>query len=134
MNKIILIGNLTRDPELGTTQSGISYCRFSIAVNRRFSRENQEVDYFNIVAWRGLAESCGKNLTKGRKVGITGPVQIRNYEGNDGQKRTSVEVTAEEVEFLSPANRSDDDAAPRAKQHAGEDLSTLDPVDEELPF
>ena len=68
MNKVILIGNLTRDPESGSTQSGVQFCRFSIAVNRRFSRENEATDYFNIVCWRALAENCSKLLAKGRKV------------------------------------------------------------------
>ncbi|MEG2676369.1 MAG: single-stranded DNA-binding protein, partial [Clostridia bacterium] len=90
MNKIFLIGNLTRDPETGTTANAVSYCRFSIAVNRRFSKEQNEVDFFNIVCWRGLAETCGKNLTKGRKVAICGSIQIRNYDANDGSKKQSV--------------------------------------------
>ncbi len=135
MNKIILIGNLTRDPESGTTPSGVSYCRFSIAVNRRFSKENNEADYFNIVTWRGVAESCAKSLTKGRKVGVVGSLQIRNYETQDGAKRTSVEVIADEVEFLSSANGSKEDA-PQGRSSRADvtKLEEVEPSDDNLPF
>ena len=103
MNKILLTGNLTRDPELSETQSGIAVCRFAIAVKRRFSSEGeQQTDFFNITAWRGLAESVARYCKKGNKVAVTGSVQIRTYEGNDGVKRTSVDVVAEDVEFLTP--------------------------------
>lgn len=103
MNKILLTGNLTRDPELSETQSNIAVCRFSIAVKRRFSSEGEpQADFFNITAWRGLAESVARYCKKGNKVAVTGSVQIRTYEGNDGAKRTAVDVVAEEVEFLTP--------------------------------
>ncbi len=133
MNKVFLIGNLTRDPEGGTTAGGINYSRFSIAVNRRFSKDN-EVDYFNIVAWRNLAEVCNNNLTKGRKISVVGSIQIRNYEGNDGTKRTSVEVTADEVEFLSSSNRSEASESEPAPAKKEKDITKLKPVEEELPF
>lgn len=133
MNKVFLIGNLTRDPEPGTTSSGINYSRFSIAVNRRFSKDN-EVDYFNIVAWRGLADVCNNNLSKGRKVSVIGSIQIRSYEGNDGTKRTAVEITAEDIEFLSSANRSDNGDSEPAPAKKEKDITKLKPVEEELPF
>lgn len=135
MNKIILIGNLTRDPEAGQTASSISYCRFSIAVNRRFGKDQNEVDYFNIVTWRGLADTCARLLSKGRKVCVSGSLQIRNYEAQDGSKRTSVEVTADEVEFLSSPNRDADGApaAPAAPRRV-EDITELTPVSDDLPF
>ena len=109
MNKVIFIGNLTRDPESGTTQSGVAYCRFTIAVNRRFSRDNEQTaDFFSITCWRGLAENCAKNLQKGRKVCVVGSLQTRQYDANDGSKRTAYDVVAEEVEFLpSGAGRVD---------------------------
>ena len=136
MNKIILIGNLTRDPESGTTASGVSYCRFSIAVNRRFSKEGNEADYFNIITWRGIAESCAKSLTKGRKVGVVGSIQIRNYEGNDGAKRTSVEVTADEVEFLTSAGGANKEETPQSKPSRSDvtKLEEVDASDDNLPF
>ena len=103
MNKIFLIGNLTRDPELSETQSGIAVCRFAIAVNRRRTGDGEpQTDFFNVTAGRGLADSVARYCKKGNKVAVTGSVQIRTYEGNDGVKRTSVDVVAEDVEFLTP--------------------------------
>ena len=77
MNKVFLIGNLTKDPEMRSTQSGVAVCNFSIAVNRRFKNANgeQETDFLNVIAWRQLAELCGKYLAKGRKVAVTGSIQ-----------------------------------------------------------
>ena len=142
MNKVILIGNLTRDPEAGTTQSGVSYCRFSIAVNRRFSRENEATDFFNVVCWRGLAENCGKILQKGRKVCVVGSIQTRQYDAQDGSKRTAYDIVADEVEFLpSGAARSDGENSQGENSFGGSNNSGnknnggLTPVDEEdLPF
>ncbi len=136
MNKIILIGNLTKDPESGATPSGVSYCRFSIAVNRRFSKENNEADYFNVVTWRGVAESCAKSLSKGRKVGVVGSLQIRNYETQDGAKRTSVEVIADEVEFLSSPNGNREDASQQGRSSRADvtKLEEVDASDDNLPF
>lgn len=103
MNKVFLIGNLTRDPELSTIPSGVSVCRFSIAVNRRFKNANgeQETDFFNIVVWRQQGENCAQYLRKGSKVSVVGQIQIRNYE-SDGVRRTAVDIVADEVEFLTP--------------------------------
>ncbi len=107
MNKVFLIGNLTKAPEMRSTQSGVSVCNFTIAVNRRFKNANgqQETDYLNIIAWRQLAELCSKYLAKGRKVAVTGSIQTRTYEAKDGSKRTAWNIVADEVEFLS-ANQS----------------------------
>lgn len=106
MNKVVLIGNLTRDPELRTTQSGVSVCSFGLAVNRRRKVEGQpEVDFFNITAWRQLGELCARYLTKGRKCCISGAIQIRTYDAADGTKRTSVDVEADDVEFLPSASQ-----------------------------
>ncbi|MBQ8522974.1 MAG: single-stranded DNA-binding protein, partial [Clostridia bacterium] len=106
MNKVFLIGNLTRDPELSTTNSGISVCRISIAVSRRFANADgsRETDFFNVVAWRAIAENCAKYLKKGSKIAVMGSIQNRSYEGNDGTKRYTTDITAEEIEFLSPKN------------------------------
>ena len=103
MNKCIVIGNLTRDPELRKTQSGIAVCSFTIAANRRRKVEGQpEADFFRVTVWRNVAESCARYLKKGRKVGISGPVSVRTYDGNDGRTYASLELNADEVEFLSP--------------------------------
>lgn len=116
MNKIILIGNLTRDPELRTTPSGYTVCDFTIAVNDRRGRNQQNAagaqqdsaQFFRISAWRQLGENCAKYLAKGRKVFVSGPLTARTYQGNDGTTRVSLEVTADDVEFLS--SRNDDQA------------------------
>ena len=122
MNKVFLIGNLTRDPELSETNSGVPVCRFAIAVNRRFSSQDAErqTDFFNVTAWRNLAETVAKYTKKGNKVAVTGSIQIRNYEDNAGQKRTFVDIVADDVEFLTPkGSGSSDDGdfapAPRKK-------------------
>ena len=110
MNKVYLIGTLTRDPELRSTQSGVDVCNFSIAVNRRFKdgNGNQQTDFFNIIAWRQLAGLCNKYLAKGRKVAISGSIQTRTYEAQDGSKRSVFDIVADEVEFLSAAHGSED--------------------------
>lgn len=113
MNKLTIIGNLTRDPELRTVGSGISVCDFTVAVNRRNRSQNSsgqpETDFFRCTAWRQLGENCAKYLAKGRKVCVIGPVTARTYQANDGTTRVSLEVTADDVEFLS--SRNDDQAA-----------------------
>lgn len=150
MNKVYLIGNLTRDPEMRSTSSGISVCNFSIAVNRRFKNAQtgqQETDFFNIVAWRQLAELCGRYLAKGRKVAVFGSIQTRTYEAQDGSKRNAFDIVADEVEFLSAANAgsapsSDYHAAvspapaqrPQAPSYAPADSGFTQVDDDELPF
>lgn len=103
MNRIFLTGNLTRDPESAVTQGGVAYTRFTLAVNRPFTNDQGEriADYFDIITWRNLADRCAKYLVKGSKVGIVGSVQRRQYEDRDGIKRTTFDVVADEVEFLS---------------------------------
>ena len=111
MNKVFLIGNLIKDPELRTTNSGKSVCTFSIAVNRRKDKDgNSTADFFSIVAWRQLAELCGKYLAKGRKVSVVGELQNRSYEANDGTKRHVTEIVANEIEFLTPKGESKEQA------------------------
>lgn len=99
MNKLTIIGNLTKDPELRVTQEGKSVCNFTVAVNRR---NREEADYFRVSAWNQLGENCGKFLAKGRKVSVVGPVSVSTYTGQDGNVHANLEVTAEDVEFLSP--------------------------------
>ena len=106
MNKTILIGNLTRDPELTATPSGVSVCKMSIAVNRNFTNANgeRETDFFNIVAWRGLADNCAKFLSKGKKIAVVGSIQNRSYETENGKKYVT-EIMADEI--LSPVNEGE---------------------------
>ena len=101
MNKVILIGNLSRDPEITTTNGGVSVCRFALAVQRRFQNAEgeREADFINIVVWRAQAENCHKFLKKGSKCAVVGRIQTSNYEAADGTKRYVTEVVADEVNF-----------------------------------
>lgn len=121
MNKTVIIGNLTRNPELRTTQDGTMVCNFTVAVNRRARGGQQEADFFRVTAWRALGENCAKYLAKGRKVAVIGPVSARAYTGNDGQTRATLELTADEVEFLTP----------RGEQAAAGGFTQVD--DDDLP-
>ena len=114
MNKVMLIGNLTKDPDVRTTSGGASVTTLSIAVNRRFKDKSGErvTDYFRVVAWNKLADICGKYLVKGNKVSVSGELQTKDYEAKDGTKRYVTEILADEVEFLTPKsdrNQSVDD-------------------------
>lgn len=102
MNKIFLVGNLVRDPELRTTQSGINVCSFTIAVNKRQKGDSQAADFFRITAWRQLGENCQKFLAKGRKVCVVGEVSVSTYTTQNGETRANLEVNAQDVEFLTP--------------------------------
>lgn len=115
MNKIVLIGNLTHDPEKRATSRGTFVTSFTIAVDRRFSSENGEkqTDFFRINAWNKLADSCARFLAKGRKVAVIGELQARTYDAKDGTTRLSLDVSADEVEFLSPKEEKKPDPKPR---------------------
>ena len=108
MNKLTIIGNLTRDPEYREVNDGVPCVSFSVAVNRRVrSGQAQQTDYFRVTAWRGLGETCAKYLMKGKKVCVVGPVTAHSYTDNNGQARASLEMTAEDVEFLTPRGSDD---------------------------
>lgn len=118
MNKLTIIGNLTRDPELRSVNGRdgtVSVCDFTVAVNRRQTSQQkangqqQEADFFRVTAWRGLGENAAKYLAKGRKVAVVGSVSVSTYTGNDGVTRASLEVNADDIEFLTP--RADGNAA-----------------------
>ena len=113
MNKITIIGNLTKAPELRSTQDGTPVCGFTVAVNRPKTKNNPEpgADYFNINAWRGLGETCAKYLDKGRKVAVHGRISLRTWE-KDGKHGASLEVLAEDVEFLSSRAEASTPAQP----------------------
>ena len=135
MNKVILIGNLTRDPELTETPSGVAVCRFSIAVSRDYANAdgNRETDFFNITVWRGRAENCGKYLKKGSKVAVVGSLQNRSYEDKDGIKRNVTDVIANEVEFLSPKALGEEmDTTVVSAKRERPQLEAID--DNQLPF
>lgn len=107
MNKMFLIGNLTGDPELRTTPNGVTVCTFTIAVNRRFSKD--QTDFFRINAWKSLGENCAKHLAKGRKCCVAGELQARTYQTKDGKTLMSLDVQADEVEFLSSPDKKPKD-------------------------
>ena len=136
MNKVILIGNLTRDPELSETPSGVAVCRFSIAVSRDYAGQdgNRETDFFNITVWRGRAENCGKYLKKGNKVAVVGSLQNRSYDDKDGNKRYVTDIVASEVEFLTPKGTQGDDIDD-ATVSVRRDRPQLEAIDDnQLPF
>lgn len=117
MNKAIVIGNLTRDPEKKVTPDGVSVTNFTVAVSRTGNRE--KTDFLPVVTWRTLADNCAKYLAKGRKVAVIGEIQTRSYTVNDGSKRYVTEIIANEVEFISasmsgskPSEASDEEIIP----------------------
>ena len=120
-NKVILIGNMTADPELKQTQTGTSVCSFSIAVNRRFSKneQGQTVDFINIVAWRQSADFVCRYFKKGNPILVCGQLQTRTWTDNQGQKRYATEVVADEVSFVAPSgNGAPNGAAPQGDVYA----------------
>lgn len=131
MNKIILIGNLTSNPETKGTQSGNTVCTFGIAVNDRRGGEDR-TQFFRVSAWGKRGESCQTYLSKGKKVFVSGPLEARTYQKHDGSTGVSLEVTADEVEFLSPRDDSQqgNTYAPAVPQ------TSMMPVDvgDDLPF
>ena len=132
MNKLTIIGNLTREPELRTTSAGINVCDFSVAVNRRRTQnaDQPEADFFRVTAWRGLGESCAKYLHKGAKICVIGAVSVRTYQTNSGETRAVMEVNADDVEFLSGRNENRQDATAPAGTPEG--FTAVDP--DGLPF
>ncbi|MBI4743684.1 MAG: single-stranded DNA-binding protein [Actinobacteria bacterium] len=110
LNRVVLVGNLTRDPDVRSTPNGTSVTNFGLAVNRRWTNKQGErvdgVDYFNIVTWGKLAELCGEYIKKGSPVALEGRLQSRSWETEDGQKRSVVEIVAENVQFLGRAGSS----------------------------
>ncbi len=137
MNKVILIGNLSKDPELATTNGGVSVCRFTIAVQRRFQNAEGErdADFINVVVWRGQAENCHKYLKKGSKCAVEGRIQTSSYEAQDGTRRYVTEVVADNVEFVGTRQREDGDAPVAAKSQPAKPVADLEPIDDDsLPF
>lgn len=127
MNKIVIIGNLTGAPEMRVTQSGVSVCQFTVAVNGK--RKDDGATFFRVTAWRALGETCHKYLDRGRKVMVCGAVSASAYTGRDGNPRASLEVTAEDVEFLSSASGD-------SQQQSAPEANGFTPIDagNELPF
>jgi single-strand DNA-binding protein len=129
-NRVVLAGNITRDPELRFTQEGTPVANFGLAVNRVRSRNRDAADYFNVVAWRGLAETIAKYKKKGDGVLIEGSLQYSSWEAEDGVRRSKVDVVAESVQFLSTANGGSSGSARSAGDAAGDE----EDFDDDLPF
>lgn len=144
MNRLTIIGNLVADPQLRATPSGVSVCTFTVAVNRRAKGKDGErqTDFFRVAAWRQLGENCARYLTKGKKVAVIGEVSARAFEGKDGTIRASLEVNADEVEFLSPASTGGELkdvpalGAPQEQEQQGEAMldGFQEITDVDLPF
>lgn len=134
-NRVELIGNLTRDPELRYTPNGAAVCTFGIATNRTFVTEGEkkeEVDFHRLVAWNKLAELCNQLLKKGNRVFVSGRLQTRSWEGQDGQTRQVTEIVIEDMILLTPKGNSDyaaspdSDAEPVKKEEPKEDVSAVE--------
>ena len=135
MNTIILKGRLTKDPELKATQSGISICRFCVAVNRRFNKD--EADFINCVAWRGTAEFISKYFKKGQEICLSGALTVNRWENEEGKSEWSSEVTVDNAEFCGSKSE-------KSENNVEQSADTVDPLQElnataedlaeELPF
>ena len=138
LNRIVLIGRLTADPELRYTKNGIAVASFTLAVDRRYknSEGEREADFINIVVWRQQAESCSNYLSKGKLCAVDGSLQIRSYEAKDGTRRKAAEVVAEDVRFLSPKeggasapSKADNESSPFVESNDADMVG-----DDDLPF
>jgi single-strand DNA-binding protein len=133
MNKVIVIGNLTKDVELRSTQNGKSVASFTVAVQRQFKVDGQpEADFFPVVVWGVQGENCAKFLSKGKKVAIVGSLQTRSYDDKNGNKRSLTEIIASEVEFLTPKSNEPENHLKTAQEMFGEQVSPV--TDEDVPF
>ncbi len=133
MNKVILVGNMTRDPEVRYTNTGKAVATFTIAVNTGF-RENKRTDFVPIVTWEKLAELCGNNLIKGKRILVEGRLQIRDFETKEGAKRRVAEIIAQNIEFLSARTTENTDS--KISEQNESNYSKLGEIlpDEEIPF
>jgi single-strand DNA-binding protein len=145
LNRVILIGRLTKDPELRYTPSGVAVTQFSLAVDRPFTNQQgeREADFINIVTWRQLAETCANYLRKGRLTAVEGRIQVRHYDNNEGKRVYVTEVVADNVRFLESMGSNRDEGGPRNNNQGfskatqdpfSDDGSPIDISDDDLPF
>lgn len=143
MNRIHLIGNLTRDPEFSETAAGVAVCKFSVAVGRAYADQNGEkqTDFFNCTAWRQTADAVARYTKKGNKIAVIGSMQSRAYEDRQGVKKTVWEVQVSEIEFLSPHEAQEKESEPprgntreQAKNARKPVLQAMDEDDDDIPF
>ncbi len=130
LNRIVLIGRLTRDPELRSTSSGVPVATFTLAVDRGFKNASgeKETDFVPIVVWRAQAETCATYLSKGKLAAVDGRLQIRSYEAQDGTKRTVAEVVAESVRFLSPKDGGAGSGRSSMPDFGADEMAPMDDV------
>ena len=140
MQQLMIIGNLTKDPELRTTATGLSVCSFTVAVNKRQTQQQRqnhqqpEADYFRVSAWRERGEVCAKYLSKGKKVCVIGTIAARAYTNSKGEVAASLEVTADEVEFLSSRSEGQQQSEPPKQVDQQTGYEQVQMEDDELPF
>lgn len=134
LNKVILMGRLTADPELKSTPNGTAVTSFALAVSRGYHRQGEEpqTDFIDVVAWRQTAEFAAKYFSKGQQIALSGRIQTRSYEDRQGNKRKAVEVVAEELFFAEP--KRDDRPRRQTPPDADEEFIELEDEDGELPF
>jgi single-strand DNA-binding protein len=137
INRVVLVGNLTRDPELRHTPSGTAVCSLRLAVNTRRKDESgqwtDKPNYFDITVWGQQGENCAQYLAKGRPVAIDGRLEWREWEAQDGAKRQAVEVVAESVQFLGGRQESEGAYVPAGAAASGDDFPSS-PADDDIPF
>ena len=135
LNRVVLIGRLTRDPELRYTQSGIAVTSFTLAVDRAFKNAagEKETDFIDIVVWRQLAENCANYLSKGKLAAVDGSLEIRPYTDKEGNRRKDVHIRADNVRFLAPKSEGSGSAAPQEQDKPWAEAGG-DSGDGELPF
>ena len=131
-NRVVLIGRLTRDPEMQYIKDGTALTRFTLAVNRKFKKD--EADFVDIVVWRGLAENCANYLSKGRLVADEGRLQIRSYEDKEGTKRKAVDVVADDVRFLESKNSGNNSSNNNNNNYVPSAPEPGPDPDDEIPF
>lgn len=136
LNKVVLIGRLTRDPELKHTQNAIACTTFTLAVDRNYTNQQgeREADFIPIVTWRGLAETCNKYLAKGRLTAVSGRLQTRSYDTPEGHKRYITEVVADEVQFLERTQENQKSSTQAPSNLPSGVFNPINGDDDELPF
>lgn len=131
MNNVSLIGRLTKDPELKTTQSGLSVCRFTVAVDRPYSKD--QTDFINCIAWRKTAEVISSYFSKGQRIALTGSIQTGSYTDKDGKTVYTTDINASNVEFCESKKKSDSNSSNSNNNHNNVETDDM-PFDDDLPF
>ncbi len=135
MNVVVVKGRIVHTPELKTTQSGVSVCNFTIAIDRRFSQNGEKItDFFDVVAWRSTGEFVSKWFDKGKEILVNGELQSRTYQTKDGSNRKAIEIIASQVDFCGSKSTGDSKPVKQSNPTQEPDFATIDADDEDLPF